>query len=455
MTKTFNSLLPRRFKRGLINGLGSLIKDLTGNLDNQDLIDVQGAIYEINKNQDSLNSQINEQVHINRQIIDRLDEIQQFASSNLQRLQKEINKTTQVTNALTLAILYDHHFYKINHVIDNLHLHFKETLDILSSSRTQTISRHLLTDDETEYIHNILKLDGINFQNANYMYNLLELKGFYNGTQLIFIINIPKFIKEIFYQYQVKIIPSSNKIIYPIQPISIILNPNQYQYITNTCHEIYDTIYCKLSKLESTQGSCIPAIISQLTASCKLQEISSYEEIDYIAYGKLYVQPKNRSIIYKSNCKQTTQKIIEQTLIEFRNCKITIEGEEYSTEEREERSNFEINLPYSDIKIEQIKPEMSMEILHNKSIQNIHAIELLHNKSKLHNSTGHISLILILIIIITIISFKAYKHRRNHITQVKNTPELQKQPDVNLRGEELCTLHSTPHNNNNINTVSI
>lgn len=36
----FNHILPKRLKRGLINGLGTIIKDITGNLDNDDLKDI-------------------------------------------------------------------------------------------------------------------------------------------------------------------------------------------------------------------------------------------------------------------------------------------------------------------------------------------------------------------------------------------------------------------------------
>lgn len=451
LEKTFQEILPRRYKRGLSNGLGSFIKDLTGNLDNQDLIDIQQAIDEVNKNQDTLNSQINSQIHINTQMINRLNSIQTFVNDNINRLQYEFNRTSQITNSIVLTILHDQHFFKINHIIEQLHTHLKDLLEIISLSKYQTISRHLLSENETKYIHDILEQDGVTLQNSQAMYNLLELKGFYNNTHLIFAIKIPTFHKDTFFHYQIKVIPHINKIIYPTPPEEIILNPFSYQYITNQCDTTYGTTYCKLLKLEPLEGTCIPALLGQLPAKCNFRETSRYIDIDYISYGKLYVQPAEEPIIYKSTCRQTTNKIYTQTLLEFKNCSITIDSQTYSTDEIEYKENFELHIPYNDVYTGFIMPELTLETLHNQTISNLNHTQILHKHAKFHSTSGHISLsLIILFTVVIIIIYLFFKRKMLQKIKIILASGLLEQPAATLRGED---LHNTPQQETTTKTI--
>jgi hypothetical protein len=400
LKKIYRELLPRRTKRGLLNGLGTLVKDLTGNLDNQDLLDIRNAIDEVNKNEDILNNQINKQIFINDQLITKMQDIQEFVNVTLTRLQFENGKINDRLSNVALLLIYDQHFYKINHIIDILHKNLDEILDIVTFSQQQLFSKHLLTQNETTYILNLFKQDGIRIQNDNLIYSLLELKGFYdNNKQLIFIINIPIFNKGNFEIYQTKTIPFYNKILNPIPPKFIILNTLYYQPHATNCKRIYDTHYCKEIRMEQVKGSCAPAIIKQQPAHCESKNVSLQEEIDYFSYGKLYIQPKSANIAYDSNCKQTTNKITEPTLIEFSNCTISIKNQEFSTVEEKFINQLGIELPYNDVFINHTAPEINLIMLHNKTIANMERMNLLHERIKLHTTSGHVALIFVLMII--------------------------------------------------------
>lgn len=63
-----NFLPISRQKRGLINVLGTTIKQITGNLDNNDLIQISEIIRKLESNSQVLINENNEQVKINDQL---------------------------------------------------------------------------------------------------------------------------------------------------------------------------------------------------------------------------------------------------------------------------------------------------------------------------------------------------------------------------------------------------
>lgn len=60
------SLEPHRSKRGLVDGLGSVIKSLIGNLDYTDAIKYSNAIKTLQGNQNKINSQVNKHISLSK-----------------------------------------------------------------------------------------------------------------------------------------------------------------------------------------------------------------------------------------------------------------------------------------------------------------------------------------------------------------------------------------------------
>ena len=447
LKETFHFLLPRRTKRGILDGLGSLIKDITGNLDNQDLIDIQNALHDIHNNEDALNKQINEQIHLNAEMINRLKEIQNFVTIHTDRLQHEINKTIIHTNLNTNVLLFDQHFYKINHIIDILHNHLKDITEIIQLSKYQIISRHLLNNNEIEYISGLFSQSNVRFDNNNFIYSLINLKGYYNNTDIIFSIEIPIFSRESFNYFKFKIIPMFNKIITPIPSYELIANSQKYQFIHKPCNNVNNQYFCDTMKLHTTSETCIPAIIMQLPAKCIFQETTYIEDIDYITFGKLYVQP-TQPLSYTSSCNQQTTEITEPTLITFNNCTINIKNYTFTSKASIFFEKPIITLPYNKISTIDVKPNINLDQLHNSTIQNMKSIKMIQQKHILHTSTGHTALIIIIISIIIFIAYSVVHRCRgkpikpNHIAF--SSADFPKAP---LRGEELhCEIRPVSSN---------
>lgn len=96
-----------RTKRGLINGLGSIIKSISGNLDNDDLIHLQNELEttrSIIKQKISLTSEIFENIHNRLKIVEKL-EIDLTNSNGIIEQQILIDKTLQYGQILYELLL--------------------------------------------------------------------------------------------------------------------------------------------------------------------------------------------------------------------------------------------------------------------------------------------------------------------------------------------------------------
>lgn len=142
-------LLPqRRTKRGLVNGLGTIIKSITGNLGANDAIKINNEIHKILSNENRLNIEKNQQSKLNRQMIDQFENI--------------MNHINQQQQAITSYLIYvnensrnqiraDHknlkcaqYLNQINYNIDLLTEHLSGILEAILLAKLNIISKLIL-----------------------------------------------------------------------------------------------------------------------------------------------------------------------------------------------------------------------------------------------------------------------------------------------------------------------
>lgn len=108
----------RRTKRGIIDGLGSIVKIITGNLDAKDGEKYEKAILELQKNQNNQYKVMIKQISLTCQIADKI-------STSIATLK---------TNKLTL----EHHIKRIEVVIKNIVLNQVHAIDLINLHYTFT-----------------------------------------------------------------------------------------------------------------------------------------------------------------------------------------------------------------------------------------------------------------------------------------------------------------------------
>lgn len=327
MTK-LDTLNPyRRKKRGLINGLGSAIKFITGNMDandaetiNKQLQDLENITYEsagIMQNQKNLNQQMIERFknltgHINYQ----QDVINKF----LTKLSRETSNSIKREDTILEEMQY---MNQLNLNIDLLSDHISDIIDSIMLAKLGTISKLILHPEETTVIRNIFKSQKIDLISDQHIYELLELQAYYNNNNLIFNVKIPNFSNETYTLYHLIPLPINETMRIITKPY-INYNNQSIQYFTDPCPRIENTHFCKkpAATEETDKSTCIGNIITGKTPSCPLEDVGHISSI---------FQPENNYIIFinikqlliTSTCSKPNFTIKGNSLIRFSNCSVT------------------------------------------------------------------------------------------------------------------------------------
>lgn len=418
---------PQRRKRGLLNSLGSVIKDITGNLDNNDLKDIQKAINDIQTGQNKLVQNNNKQYDINKQIITRLEEQNTYYKENIITINKTLNKITANLNLdkYETYIIHDTQLYKLEHVIDKLNEHLEQLLDIIAFSKNRIISRHLLNKEEFRYIVNTINQNSIHIPHELAILNLLEVKGLINqNSQLIFLINIPYFNPETFQLH--KIIPTNilNTKIFPTPPEYLITNNYQYMaYNPDQCQSIYGKHYCQPGEPKPIANTCAPAIIQQQTAICNTTNTARKNQIIPINDHTIFLSPDSNNITFQSNCTRTTDKIYTTIIIKFSGCYIKINNATYANQPNITFTYQIHQFPWNKVSINDTIPTINIHEMTNWTIGNIEELQENHNQYKFHTNTQYSLLSLMGTIILAIIIYKVgpplfrrfLRNRRNNL----------------------------------------
>lgn len=428
----YNEIMPQRRKRGLINGLGNILKDITGNLDDQDLRDIQKALIEMSNNQDKLKDNNNKQVQINHQMITRINEIKDIVNINTAIIHKEVQQTNNALSQFANLITLDQQYYRLDYAIETLTKHLDDLLDIIAFSKNKIISRHLLSEVEMQYIKDIFNKSDIHLPHDSMMLNLLEIKGLItNNKQLVYLIKIPNFTPYPYLVYKIIPIPIQNKNIFPQPPEYIILGTNQYKYRIDQCQVIYDTYYCPEEKLQPIANTCIPAIIGQQAATCNFTSQQPSEFIANLDENRIIIIPNDQPIEFSSNCTRSTNKITIASIITMRNCYVNIKGEIFQSRDARIFQSLQEHLPWNDITINHTFSEPNLKTLHNWTLDNIRDLQIKHEQLYLNSSTGHISLGIIIIGAIIAI-YLCIRKKSSCITLISR-----KKNNAHLGGEEL------------------
>lgn len=123
MNLRLHSPKPQRTKRGLVNGLGSLIKFVTGNLDAEDEIKYNNIINHLQRNQETIQSQIEAQYSINQIFAENFNKTMQVVNHNNEQLQREFESlksalTGEQTHIRATNDLLEHYQFSLNILLD-------------------------------------------------------------------------------------------------------------------------------------------------------------------------------------------------------------------------------------------------------------------------------------------------------------------------------------------------
>lgn len=291
-----DTLKPSRVKRGLIDGLGSIIKGVTGNLDYSDALKYDNTIKSLQDSNNEIAEELNNHISISKEwMVQHSNIIMQLVTN-----QAKINET--------LKLLLDKDAYKDSSLIkyakfgqyltiltENLDAIQKELIRIeniiafihSSSSHHSMISIEVLR----HMIKRLVKIYGrdkiLELELRQY-YDVIKPGYYYSGNKVVIVFKIPIFAIESYDLYKLSIAPNKlRQALIPPYPL-IATSRKGYVYIEAECPK-YNTWYLcedKMNHQLRQHPDCIQNLITNqsLDNTCEIATVSlsriAMEELD-------------------------------------------------------------------------------------------------------------------------------------------------------------------------------
>lgn len=411
-----------RSKRGLVNGLGSVIKAISGNLDQNDLDNIQKDLETVkvayNKQisiTDSALEEYNYQIkkitdiqnNVNKQLVSLSNSLiqQKVALMLLFQAQSLQDVSERLTTAITFA---EHHMYHYSIIQSHL---LQKTLNVIPS--------RVMISNNINDIEPFIRVNSRIIENIVY-----------------FTLDIPLVKPQIFNTRKiVPIIQNIPTCSYPVMR-KVTLAYNELEaYEVEDCTELHENI-CQGSILQI--NTCETEVLwKQEENKCKLVPVKCPDELlQEITPKAIYIYTnKTKEITIKCEKQEETLWIKGAYLLNGENCELSISGiKRFQTKESEGKiiiTNLQLNKSEN---IPDIELTYDAEKIENK-LKQLKQIDELKTE-KTHNIIQYGCIIVIIVIIITIILIKFFR------SQVRYKPRTSK-----LEGDSQPTSNDECHKN--------
>lgn len=212
----------KRYKRGILNGIGTIFKSITGNLDAEDGQYYSDCINKLNKDEYQLENLIKNQISVTTSVIKNFNSTIQKLQIDEETFNKDIKEIETSILNMTQKLENVHAKLKFLEICEQLmasYLYIEDTLnDILNSitfARLKIIHTSIITPSDLvvslqEISQNLqrnnlplpIKLSKV----AQYL-DIIELQAFQTDSSLIFVLKVPLVDPQSYTAYQLYPIP--------------------------------------------------------------------------------------------------------------------------------------------------------------------------------------------------------------------------------------------------------
>lgn len=424
-----------RTKRGLINGLGSAIKFITGNLDTNDADTINRQIQNLeNQVYDSTNF-VEHQTGLNLQMIERFKNLtkhinseQEIISSFTNKLSSEFSNNIRKEEDTIAQIQYAN---QLIYNIDLLTNHISDIIEAVTFAKLGIISKLILHPDELHEARRYLEKQNVNLISDEHLYELLELQAYYNNSNLVFNIRIPNLSQGINTLYHVIPLPINDTKRIITKPY-VNCNKHNLQYLTETCPKIENIYYCKKSTdfEERINSNCIGRILNGSEPICPIEDVGNMTTIfqpekNYVMF--INVKPL---LLHSSTCSNTNITVEGTSLLHFVNCTITVAGITYKDDPSVYWDNIYIVPPnLNKIQTTSVTEVLNLEKLKDFTFENKDAI-ITFKKKYTYREYTTILLIIPIILMMALCMYLTW--RKQKITYHPNPSQVALSPSNSL-----------------------
>lgn len=395
-------LLPRRSKRGLINALGSIVKFVAGNPDNDDL-------EIINKNFETIESKTNKLITNQAQQIkiNRLLEITSNRVTNaLIKIEEKIRSdTTTFKKDLELINL----MLNLDIIIKTL----ENIEDQLTFSKSNIVNKDILTLKDRENIIQLFKQQNIKIAYEDEIFEFVKCISIIRENIVIFMIKVPIVEQE---DYDFLQLESTD-----INGSSI---ATEIQYVAKSKTAIYKqaqkcTICDNSNKLSD---GCIYNILTNQDAQCPMVKRRQQTDFKEIHPGMIFVN-SNKGVLITDSCGDS-RILTTPTIIETGNCTVTILNQTFS-DNFSRAKTIEVSTPIFGKKLTTTKSKTSLEDIHEIHLNNILQLEKLKLRLSFTEALGSVFLVITVFLLSTFCIYR-FKYRHRGQINIKDQDNIEK-----------------------------
>lgn len=389
-----NSFEPNRVKRGLINGLGSVIKGLTGNLDHTDALHYDQALKSLQDNADKLVSEFNNHVSLSKEWSTQYSKIIDSISDNQKSIETLLNKIRQdeTTNSKDLV--------KYAHVAQILMI-LSDNVDSFSQKLTKYESMLAFIGAAGTLCHEALNLDmmramisklnilysreGVLDLDIREYYDIVKVGSYYTSNKIVIVYKFPITLPSIYDMYKLCIVPNRHhEILSPPYPF-LAIHKKDFRYIEAECPKTSKWYLCKEkhSLQNRSPRDCIYQLITtqQRNDMCSPITVSldkpAYEQLDERHYSISLPTPTKVHL----SCGQNLYKTLQGSYLAIIPHRCTLETPQFTISNSNDRIEGQV-LKILNLDNYNFTSESSVPVLKLNSI----------NLDHLHASSAKISL---------------------------------------------------------------
>lgn len=329
-----------RTKRGLINGLGSIIKQISGNLDADDGNHFESLIENLQQNQNSIIKQINQQYSINNQIIENFNKTIEDIEHNELLM---VSRIKQLESIMTTTISHtDMLFAKdlINQIINLLNIILniiQDTENSITFCKSNILHPSIITSEEllrelmkiSDFYDKQLPFPATSSQIHNYE-SIITPRCAIKGYQIFYFMTIPLLNSE---QYELfYFLPLPNKQLSVIVPSSSfgLKSKTMLLPLKSSCVQLNDVHQCQRNQITLANNTCERDILFKNSfSSCSYQKLQIEENsIEFVPELQGYIGTFIKKELIKEHC-QDSWSALERTgtfLFENSSCTTYVQG---------------------------------------------------------------------------------------------------------------------------------
>lgn len=387
--KIISQIIPfsQRKKRGLFDGLGSVIKFFTGNMDKNDQDRYDTAINQLISNQDKLKTVIDTQISLAERAIKNYNDTVNTLTTNQDKLKKRVEYLSQVIsdikhNSDNLNLITITQFTILQLITEVAYLkNILETLvNAITFARLATMHPSIL--EPTDFIHELTKISTYdvnlpyetNIDNLALYEETVTIKCYYKEFQLHFIIEVPLVEHKIYNYYHLYAFPmnlypklTTYTVIIP-QAKYLALNDENYSLNDEVCQEVKSATYLCRDQVSNQISPSSPcevqlARFTRKYEKCERNQVNLQKtKIQKVSHNQWIVISPNESVVqYQCKDNANTAAIKGSYLVKIpQSCQLKINKYMLSSHQSDIKMVYHIEVP--EIPIDNINSEEQLDL---------------------------------------------------------------------------------------------